>query len=228
MFLSEDAETNMTPLFYGNADASVILLQMTDTHEEPNLPREFELICKSCPDEKLFLAAIRVDNWNDDLSPWPAPPVFGKEAFGGRAAQTLATLQTDILPLVREKLAAQGDARFLIGGYSLAALFALYACCETDTFAACAAASPSVWFPGWLDYARQHTMYPQTIYLSLGDREPCAKNSTMARVGNCIEAQARLLAGAGKTTTLAWEHGGHFKDSDQRMARAFAWCIQHI
>ena len=156
----------MTPLFYGNADASVILLQMTDTHEEPNLPREFELICKSCPDEKLLLAAVRVDNWNDDLSPWPAPPAFGKDAFGGRAAQTLARLHDEILPIVRRKLVHPNDVRFLIGGYSLAALFALYACYETDAFAACAAASPSVWFPDWMDYARQHAMHPQTIYLS--------------------------------------------------------------
>ncbi len=218
----------MTPLFYGNADASVILLQMTDTHEEPNLPREFELICKSCPDENILLAAVRVDNWNDDLSPWPAPPAFGKDAFGGRAAQTLARLHDEILPIVRRKLVHPNDVRFLIGGYSLAALFALYACYETDAFAACAAASPSVWFPDWMDYARQHAMHPQTIYLSLGDREPRAKNPTMARVGTCIEEQEKLLADAGKTTTLAWEHGGHFKDSDQRTARAFAWCIQHI
>ena len=218
----------MTPIFYGTEDATTVLVQMTDAHEEPSLPREQELICASCPDEKILLAAVRVDTWNDDLSPWPAPPVFGKDTFGGKASQTLARLHDEILPCVRQRLAHPDDARFLIGGYSLAALFALYACYETDAFAACAAASPSVWFPSWLDYARQHTMHPQTVYLSLGDREPRAKNPTMARVGACIEAQAELLADAGKTTTLAWESGGHFKDSDQRTARAFAWCIEHM
>ena len=200
----------MQPIFFGSDDAAIVLVQPTDIHEEPSLQREYGLICAACPDARILLAAFRVDSWNDDLSPWPAPPVFGKEGFGGNAAQTLAYVQDEFLPLVREKLAAQGDARFLIGGYSLAALFALYACHETDFFVSCAAASPSVWFPHWLDYAKSHEMHPSTVYLSLGDREPRAKNQTMARVGNCIEAQEKLFVEAGKTTTLEWNSGGHF------------------
>ena len=217
----------MQPIFLGSCDAAIVLLQPTDTHEEPLLQTEYDLICQSCPDERILLAAFRIDDWNDDLSPWPSPPVFGKEGFGGNAVQTLAYMQDEFLPLVREKLAAPDGARFLIGGYSLAALFALYACYETKLFAACAAASPSVWFPRWLDYAKSHEMQLNTIYLSLGDREPRAKNQTMARVGNCIEAQEKLLVAAGKTTTLEWNSGGHFKDSERRTARAFAWCIKN-
>lgn len=215
----------MTPIFYGNDGATVALIQMTDAHEEPLLPKEYDIIGHACPDETILLAALRVDDWNNDLSPWPAPPVFGKEAFGGHAAQTLAYLENDFLPLVRSRLTHPGSARIILGGYSLAALFALYACCETDLFTACAAASPSVWFPGWIEYATAHTMHAQTVYLSLGDREPRAKNPTMARVGDCIAAQANLLQEANKTTILEWNAGGHFKDSERRTARAFAWCI---
>ena len=200
---------------------------MTDEHELPLLPTEYDLICKACPDHRILLAALHVDDWNDDLSPWSAPPVFGKQGFGGEAAQTLAYVRDTFLPLVREKIVAPEQARFIIGGYSLAALFALYACYETPLFTACAAASPSVWFPGWTDYAEQHTMHADAIYLSLGDKESHAKNKTMARVGNCIEAQTKLLADAGKQTTLVWNAGGHFKDSAKRTADAFAWCIQH-
>lgn len=35
------------------------------------------------------LFAVKVDNWNADLSPWQAPAVFGNEAFGDGAAHTL-------------------------------------------------------------------------------------------------------------------------------------------
>ena len=218
----------MKPTFFGDQDATIVLIQMTDEHEEPLLPQEYKLICAAHPDKRILLAALRVDDWNDDLSPWQAPPVFGKEGFGGGAAQTLSYVQDEFLPLVRQRLAAPDKAQFLIGGYSLAALFALYACYETDSFADCAAASPSVWFPQWFDYAEAHTMHPSTIYLSLGDRESHAKNKTMARVADCIEAQANLLADAGKTMTLEWNKGGHFKDSEKRTARAFAWCIEQL
>ena len=218
----------MQPVFFGSEDANVILLQPTDTHEEPLLQTEYDLICSACSDDRILLAAFRIDDWNCDLSPWPAPPVFGKEGFDGGAAQTLSYVKDEFLPCIREKLSAPERARYLIGGYSLAALFALYACYETLLFSACAAASPSVWFPDWLAYAEQHAMQADAVYLSLGDREPRAKNPTMARVGDCIEAQEKLLVDAGKTTTLEWNKGGHFKDSEKRTAQAFAWCIQHL
>ena len=34
-------------------------------------------------------AAVKVESWNRDLSPWPAPAVFGNESFGDGAAALL-------------------------------------------------------------------------------------------------------------------------------------------
>lgn len=218
----------MKPQFYGEEDATVVLIQPTDEHEAALLPKEYELIQAACPDERVLLATFCVDSWNDDLSPWTAPPVFGKEGFGGKAIETLRYVQTEFFPIVAEKLVHPEKARRLIGGYSLAALFALFACYETNDFTACAAASPSVWFPNWADaYIRTHRMQAGTVYLSLGDRESQAKNQTMARVGSCIEQQAARLQADGVQHVLEWNAGGHFKDSEKRTARAFAWCIAH-
>ena len=33
--------------------------------------------------------AVEVSDWNAQLSPWPAPAVFGKEDFGDGAAAAL-------------------------------------------------------------------------------------------------------------------------------------------
>ena len=38
-------------------------------------------------------------------------------------------------------------------------------------FCGVAATSPSVWFPGRVDYMEDHTIYTGRVYLSLGDKE---------------------------------------------------------
>ena len=113
-----------------------------------------------------------------------------------------------------------------MGGYSLAGLFALWAATRTDTLYGVAAASPSVWFPGWSEYEAAHPIRAQRVYLSLGDREEHTKNQTMAAVGDNIRALHSALTRRGKDCTLEWNAGGHFKDADLRTARAFAWTME--
>ena len=47
-------------------------------------------------EKEIQMLAIKVDNWNQELSPWKAPAVFGKEAFGEGALNLL----TEILKLL--------------------------------------------------------------------------------------------------------------------------------
>ena len=74
---------------YGNPDSSTVLLQMVDDHDLAVIENEVAAIRKTADDFRLL--AVKVKNWNLDLSPWNAPAVFGKEGFGGGAAETLAT-----------------------------------------------------------------------------------------------------------------------------------------
>lgn len=69
------------------------------------------------------------------------------------------------------KYCAGRDKTFIIGGYSLAGLFALWAAYQTDTFKAVAAASPSIWFPGFVDFMKDREIHTKRVYLSLGDKE---------------------------------------------------------
>ena len=89
-----------------------------------------------------------------------------------------------------------------------------------------AAASPSVWFPGWPEYEAAHPIQAQRVYLSLGDREEHTKNQPMAAVGDNICALHSALTRHGTACTLEWNTGGHFKDVDLRTARAFAWVME--
>ena len=125
------------------------------------------------------------------------------------------------------RVATEGFAPIILGGYSLAGLFALWAACQTDRFGAVVAGSPSLWAGDWPGYAAGHAMQARQVYLSLGDREERSRNKTFARVGDRIrEEHRRLQQQLGEeNTTLVWEEGGHFADPAARMARGFVWCL---
>ena len=89
-----------------------------------------------------------------------------------------------------------------------------------------AAASPSVWFPGWMEFEQQHPIQAQRVYLSLGDKEEHTKNTVMAAVGDNIRTLHSRLAERGTDCTLEWNSGGHFKDADLRTAKAFRWVME--
>lgn len=212
---------------YGTDCAEYLLLQMTDEHELQNMDSEVEAIAQGSAHSFLF-AAVPVKSWNDELSPWKSPAVWGKDSFGGNAAGTLRFLTEQVIPTLKQQFALPENVRIILGGYSLAGLFALWASTQTALFSGVAAASPSVWFPGWMEFEQQHPIQAQRIYLSLGDREERTKNLTMAAVGDNIRALHRELAGRGKNCTLEWNNGGHFKDTDLRTARAFRWVMEDI
>ena len=209
---------------YGEAHAEYLLLQMTGEHELQSMEGEVAAIAQSA--HHFLFAAIPVKSWNDELSPWEAPAVWGKESFGGNAADTLRFLTEQVMPTLKQQFELSENVKIILGGYSLAGLFALWASTQTALFSGVAAASPSVWFPGWMEFEQQRPIQAQCIYLSLGDREERTRNATMAAVGDNIRALHSRLAERGTDCTLEWNSGGHFKDADLRTARAFRWVME--
>lgn len=200
---------------YGDPASVRILIQPVDDHDLAGIETEAKTITELTGGE-FRLIAVKIEDWNRDLSPWEAPPVFGKEAFGGGAAETLA----EFLKLCDDK-----SKRYYIGGYSLAGLFALWAVCQTDAFAGAAAVSPSVWFPGFADYMKERGVQCGRVYLSLGDREERTRNPVMAAVGDRIRELHAFLSARETDCVLEWNPGNHFRDADLRTARAFAWLL---
>ena len=209
---------------YGEAHAEYLLLQMTGEHELQSMESEITAIAQSA--HHFLFAAIPVENWNDALSPWKAPAVWGKQGFGGKAGETLRFLTEQVIPTLEQQFPLPENVKIILGGYSLAGLFALWTSTQTDLFYGVAAASPSVWFPGWMEFEQQHPIQAQHIYLSLGDKEERTKNTIMAAVGDNIRTLHSRLTERGADCTLEWNSGGHFKDADLRTAKAFQWVIE--
>lgn len=115
---------------------------------------------------------------------------------------------------------------YYLGGYSLAGLFALWASCQTDRFVGIAAVSPSVWFPDFLEYMQENRIQSRLIYLSLGNKEEKTRNLMMSTVGDCIRKLYAGLQECDIPCILEWNPGNHFRESEIRTAKAFAWLLE--
>ena len=207
----------METYLFGNEPAPNTLIQPMDSHDLEGIENEVRTI-RELTEADFQLIAVKVESWNRDLSPWKAPAVFGNEGFGDGATEFLEKYNP---------LCPDGRTCF-IGGYSLAGLFALWAAYRTGRFAGTAAASPSVWFPGFPEFMRNNRIQTSAVYLSLGDREEKTRNPVMAAVGNRIREAEDILKNQGVRCRLEWNPGNHFRDADIRTAKAFAWVLDNV
>ena len=175
---------------------------------------------------------VAVDDWNGQLSPWPAPAVprsFGPFSGGGPA----------FLKTMMDQL---GDEACHIAGYSLAGLFSIYAGLEWPQIRNVASASGSLWFPGfrtWAEerldrleglpgfrtWAEERLDRLEGLYISLGDREARTGNPVLSRGQSESGALYERALALGLRTSFILEKGGHFNEAQNRLARAVAWLL---
>ena len=239
---------NMKVHTYGDPGADIILIQMVSGNDLEDMDREVAEIKELTYGKKFCLKAVAVNSWNQDLPPWPAEPILGKEEFGSGAQDTLAFLEEHLFPKEEDTRTPASEAyaatrrehpergssfipvkrrkeRIYLGGYSLAALFAIWAGFQTDQIDGIAAASPSVWYPGFVDYMREHEAKVKTAYLSLGNREARTRNPVMSQVAVCFREAVKILRKSGTVCMMEWNEGNHFRDPELRTAKGFAWLI---
>lgn len=210
-------------ILYADEAPEQLLIQPTDENEEKMLDSEISHI-RALTDRPFAFACFRIYDWNSELSPWQAPPVFGDAPFGSGAGATLEFIEKRLIPELTGRLSVD-SIPVVLGGYSLAGLFALWAGYTSGRFAAVAAASPSVWFPGWTDFVKEHSPQTGFVYLSLGTREEKTRNRIMAAVGDNLRLNYELLKAQGAGCVLEWNEGNHFSQPDLRTAKGFAGCV---
>ena len=208
---------------YCNKESDNILIQMIGEHELSGLEREIQYIKELSKQDDFCFVPIKVEDWNKYLSPWEAPPVFGKDGFAGKGEDTfnelLDIIQSDIL-MGRDI----HDVNLYIGGYSLSGLFALWSAYQTDIFKGVAAVSPSVWFPRFYDYIAVRDIKTESVYLSIGKKEEKVKNPIVSQVGMIITDIDKMLTEK-INCKFEWNEGNHFNEPDLRTAKGFAWLL---
>ncbi|MGI5989272.1 MAG: hypothetical protein ACOX78_03265 [Lachnospiraceae bacterium] len=212
----------------GDEEPSFVLIQPVDDHDREVLDEEWQAIrAAGAPS---LLVTVPVLDWGRELLPWKAKLPFGLEPDSAEAGAMLSRITGKIVPALKKSFA---DVTFVIGGYSLAGLFALWSSYQTDLFAGCAAASPSLWVEGWLDYARENAPLARYYSLSLGDREERAKNPVLKTIGECMRRQDEILesdcvTGRGNIRNVQFQMnpGNHFQHNGKRTGDAFTEVIR--
>ena len=178
----------------------------------------------------IALVAIAPNSWDNDLTPWPAPPVFrGGEAYEGAAAAQLDLLELAIKPQVEALLAQHGmvPSFSALAGYSLAGLFTAWAATQSDAFERVASVSGSLWYPDFAKYVAGSGPRPcvRRSYFSLGDAESRTRNRAMRSVLEDTQQVAKRFEQAGVATRFELNPGNHFVNEDLRTARGIRWLL---
>jgi hypothetical protein len=182
---------------------------------------------KGMTEGEICLGVVSDINWAEEMSPWSCPSVGKGEApCTGGADKYLTTLTRNIVPAIRCKMAKE-PAEIVIGGYSLAGLFAVYSLYKTAMFSRAISASGSMWFPGFKEYTATHVFCkkPDRVYFSLGDKEAKTKNPMLRTVEDRTREMVESYRGFGVDTVFEMNPGNHFKDPDIRLAKGILRCV---
>ncbi len=204
---------------YGDTTDQTLFVYVCDKEELGSAENVYSSLCSLTERRDFGVLVYGVNSWFEDLSPWEAPPVFGKQAFGSGAEKTLSEIIGVLEPYIFE------GKTIYICGYSLAGLFTLWASTQSPVFSGVCAASPSVWFPSWLSFVEKNPVKASKVYLSLGDKEEKSKDPVMATVGQCMKKQYEKLLKEGKNCYFELNRGNHFTDADLRVAKGMAWLL---
>ena len=186
-----------------------------------------EEIAALLPEFPAALVFIGGFDWNRDLSPWPAKAVFGDEDFGGQADAFLKALTESLVPAAEQEMPAKPLWRG-VAGYSLAGLFAVYAAYKSSLFTHVASVSGSMWFDGWMDYARNTPLAAQVTraFFSVGAKEKKTRNLRMQPVEENTRAMRDLFEARGVQSVFVLNPGNHFVDAQKRLADALTCLME--
>lgn len=165
------------------------------------------------------LVALQCDDWNRELSPWQAPPVFKNNYFLGYGHQTYEMIINDLIPYLRDHYVFR---HLYIVGYSLAGLFSLYVMSLSDQFAGAGSCSGSLWYPEFDTFLFQHHITHHRIYLSLGSKEHKTRHPVISQVKVKTEMTYHFYL-QDNECVLKYEPGHHFQQIEQRLFHAMIW-----
>ncbi|MCS2954096.1 alpha/beta hydrolase-fold protein [Bacteroides thetaiotaomicron] len=165
-------------------------------------------------------------DWDNDLTPWPAPGVpEGDHDFKGLAQELFNKLVQEVIPALETSMNLRTDVERSLVGISLSGLFALWQWGRSDVFHNIATLSGSYWYEGFVEWVSQQSFSGKTgkCYMLLGEDEPRQKNAVFARVGDCTDAIATHLQRQRVESTYEIVPGNHFQYPIERLNKAFAY-----
>ena len=166
-------------------------------------------------------------SWNDDLTPWPAGPIFKKgKAFGGKAGAYLERLENETIPGIEAGMGIKPEERWFVG-VSLAGLFGVWSTAESPLFQRVASVSGSFWYPGFVEWLQGRRLSAKSVYISLGDKESQGRNPHLAGIAEDTAAVVGILKAQGIPATFQQTEGTHFGPLIPRLELALSGLASH-
>ena len=175
----------------------------------------------------LVVVYVPIDQWNDYLTPWPAPgETRNAEPFAGEGSFFLKILQEEIVPQSEKTIGLKDVRERDLVGVSLGGLFTLWQWLKCDTFDSIACLSGSFWYMDFMEWFDKQTIPSKQgkAYFLLGTEEPKANIKAYRSVGVNTENIVGALKKAGINTTFDWVPGNHFANPVQRAEKA----LEHL
>ena len=164
-------------------------------------------------------------DWDNDLTPWPAPNVPASEPpFKGHAAEFLRRLETEVIPAI------EGNVRYTrtLCGISLSGLFSLWAWMRSDTFANIGCLSGSFWYEGFSQWLRANACAKAgRAYFSLGTKEGGPRGpKTFALIQEQTREVVATIESKGTACTFEPVAGTHFAPPGPRIEKMLDWLVK--
>lgn len=166
------------------------------------------------------LIAISGMDWDNDMTPWPAPgQPPGEAPFEGKAADFLKRLTDTVVPTLERayKLINPPCGRTLIG-ISLSGLFTLWQWTQTDFFQNVGSLSGSFWYEGFAEwFAKQPIRKTGKAYFLLGRQECHSPVAAFRPVQRCTESVMAHLRAQGVNARFDLVPGNHYQHTIERL-----------
>ena len=189
-------------------------------------------IWKETNNNNYILVTISNINWNNDMSPWYMNKLYQSEDdYLGKADEYLNLLTNSIIPTITNIINNELHKEitdYIIAGYSLAGLFALYSIYKTNIFNKVISCSGSLWYPNFTNYVKENNYLnkPKKIYFSLGNKESNTKNELLKTVKDKTIDLVDHYKNKGIDTIYEENIGNHFQDVTKRIARGINWILK--
>ena len=191
---------------------------------------EEEAVVKLLKGQEYFsfpLLCINNLDWQKDMCPWDSPALLKKEKdFIGGADEYLSLLEKEIIPKAVEILGEE-PCYYALAGYSLAGLFALYAGYRSALFARIASVSGSLWYPGFVSFAKEEMLSKvERLYLSLGTEEAKTKHAILSTIERKTRELVEHYQSSGYCVNFEQNPGNHFCEVEQRIEKGIRWIMK--
>ena len=192
---------------------------------------EEEAVVKLLRGQEYFsfpLLCINNLEWQKDMCPWDSPALLNKEKdFIGGADEYLFLLEKEIIPKAVEILGEE-PTYYVLAGYSLAGLFALYTGYRSSLFSRIASVSGSLWYPDFVSFAKEREMLSKTekLYLSLGTEEAKTNHAVLSTIESKTRELVEYYQSSGYCVNFELNPGNHFCEVEQRIEKAIRWIMK--